>query len=144
MRIASWNVNSIRPRLEHLCDWLRRESPDVVCLQETKVEDAKFPEEVLADAGYRSVFFGQKTYNGVATAARFGLAIEDVKKNLDDDDDEAPRRLLACTIEGLRIVNVYVPNGQAVGTPAFSYKLAWLDRLRAELAARHRPTEPVL
>jgi exodeoxyribonuclease-3 len=144
MRIASWNVNSIRPRLEHLCEWLRRAAPDVVCLQETKVEDAKFPEEPLAEAGYRTVFFGQKTYNGVAIAARFGLSMEDVKKNFDGDGDDASRRLIACTVEGLRIMNVYVPNGQAVGTQAFSYKLAWLDRLRAELAERHRPTEPVL
>jgi exodeoxyribonuclease-3 len=144
MRVATWNVNSIRPRLEHLATFLRKESPDVVCLQETKVEDSKFPEEALGDAGYRAVFFGQKTYNGVAIAARFGLSIEDVKKNLDEDAEDAPRRLLACTIDGVRIVDVYVPNGQAVGTPAFAYKLAWLERLRRELEARHAPGDRVL
>src|SRR5262245_6328586 len=116
MRIASWNVNSIRARLEHLRDWLARANPDVVCMQETKVEDDKFPVDALGEAGYRVVHFGQKTYNGVAIAARFGVAIEDVKKNLDGDDDESHRRVLAATIEGVRVINVYVPNGQAVGT----------------------------
>lgn len=144
MRIASWNVNSIRPRLEHLTGWLVRAAPDVICLQETKVEDDKFPESALSEAGYRTVFFGQKTYNGVAIAARFGLSIDDVKKNLDGDDASAPRRLLAATVEGVRIINVYVPNGQAVGTEAFAYKLAWLERLRGELAARHSPEEALL
>jgi len=144
MRIASWNVNSIRARLEHLTGWLGRVSPDVLCIQETKVEDSRFPEEVLADAGYRAQFFGQKSYNGVAIAARMGLALEDVKRNLDGDDADAPRRLMACTVEGVRVINVYVPNGQAVGTPAFAYKLAWLSRLRLELAAHCKPEDPLL
>lgn len=144
MRLASWNVNSIRARLEHVRDWLRHAAPDVLCLQETKVEDAKFPEEALADCGYRTVFFGQKAYNGVAIAARFGLDVDDVQKNLADDADDAPRRLLAATIDGVRVVNVYVPNGQAVGAEAFAYKLAWLARLRAELAERHAPGEMLL
>lgn len=144
MRIASWNVNSIRARLEHLRDWLRRASPDVVCMQETKVEDDKFPTEALSDAGYRVVTFGQKTYNGVAIAARYGLSIDDVKKNLDGDDDESPRRLLAATVEGVRIVNVYVPNGQAVGTKPFAYKLTWFERLLLDLSTHHRPDEPLV
>lgn len=144
MRIASWNVNSIRARLEHLTDWLRRASPDVVCMQETKVDDEKFPVEALGDAGYAVVYAGQKSYNGVAIAARFGLPIQDVKKDLDGDSEDTARRLIAATIEGVRIVNVYVPNGQVVGTKPFVYKLLWLERLRAELAARHATTEPVL
>jgi len=144
MRIASWNVNSVRARLEHLTDWLRRASPDVVCMQETKVEDDKFPHEALGDAGYAVVCSGQKTYNGVAIAARFGLAIEDVKKDLDGDDGDTMRRLIAATIEGVRIINIYVPNGQAVGTKPFAYKLVWFERLRLELAARYSPNQPLL
>jgi len=144
MRIASWNVNSIRARLPHLVDWLGAAHPDVVCIQETKVEDALFPEEALADAGYRAVFFGQKSYNGMAILARMQLAIDDVVKNLEGDDDESQKRLLACTVDGVRIINVYVPNGQTVGAPAFAFKLAWLARLRDHLAATHTPSEPLL
>ncbi len=144
MKIASWNVNSVRSRMDQLTHWLARAVPDVVCMQETKVEDDLFPHEALEEAGYRTVWSGQKTYNGVAIAARFGLAIEDVQKNLGDDPPDAQRRLIAATIEGVRVVDVYVPNGQAVGTPAFAYKLEWLDRLRKDLAARHRPDEQIL
>jgi len=144
MRIASWNVNSIRARLEHLRAFLGSANPDVLCMQETKVEDDKFPEEALGDAGYRVVHFGQKTYNGVAIAARYGLSIDDVKKNLDGDEDDAPRRMIAATVEGVRIVNVYVPNGQAVGTKPFVYKLDWFERLSRDLASRHTAAEPLL
>jgi exodeoxyribonuclease III len=144
MRIASWNVNSVRSRLEQLTGWLVRAAPDVVCLQETKVEDGNFPEAALSEAGYRTVFSGQKSYNGVAIAARFGLAIDDVKKDLDGDDADVARRMLAATVEGVRIINVYVPNGQAVGAPAFAYKLAWMRRLRSELDARYTPEQELL
>lgn len=144
MKIASWNVNSVRSRLDQLTAWLARAAPDVVCMQETKVEDALFPHEALAEVGYRTVAFGQKTYNGVAIAAKHGLAIEDVQKNFDDDAPDAQRRLLAATIEGVRVVNVYVPNGQAVGAPAFAFKLAWYDRLRREIAARHAATDELV
>jgi exodeoxyribonuclease-3 len=137
-------VNSIRARLEHLTGWLRSASPDVVCVQETKVEDALFPEELIGEAGYRAVFMGQKTYNGVAILARFGLSIDDVKRNLDGDGDDAQKRAIAATIEGIRVVNVYVPNGQAVGAPAFGYKLEWLKRLRQEMATHHAPEGEVL
>lgn len=141
MRVASWNVNSIRARLEHLGGFLSSVFPDVVCIQETKVEDRAFPEGPIADAGYRAVFFGEKTYNGVAILVKHGLAIEDVKKNLDGDADDAQKRALACTVEGVRIVNVYVPNGQSVGTPAFAFKLDWLRRLREELDRHHTPDQ---
>src|SRR5207247_1525648 len=117
VRVASWNVNSIRARGEQLTAWLARAAPDVACLQETKVEDERFPHDALAEAGYRAVAFGQKSYNGVAILTRFGLAPEDVKRNLDGDDDDAARRALAATIDGVRVVNVYVPNGQSVGSP---------------------------
>ncbi len=144
MRIASWNVNSVRSRLDQLTAWLARSAPDVLCMQETKVEDDVFPHEALAEVGYRAVVFGQKSYNEVAIAAKFGLAIEDVKRNLDDDPADAQRRLIAATIEGVRVVDVYVPNGQAVGTPAFAYKLEWLERLRRELAAGYTPDQQIL
>jgi len=144
MRFATWNVNSVKARLPRLLDWLAGTAPDVVCLQETKVEDDKFPREALGDAGYSVEFFGQKTYNGVAIAARYGLAIEDVKKNLDGDEDDAMRRVIAATVEGVRIINVYVPNGQAVGTKPFAYKLAWFDRLALELEARYSPEVPLV
>lgn len=135
MRIASWNVNSVRSRLDQLGAWLARAAPDVICLQETKAEDEKFPMRELEEVGYRFATFGQKTYNGVAIGARFGLAIEDVKRNLDGDDAEAQRRMIAATIEGIRIINVYVPNGQTPEAPAYTYKLDWLARLRRELDA---------
>src|SRR6185436_16523463 len=105
MRIASWNVNSIRPRMEQLTSWLVRARPDVVCLQETKVEDDKFPSAEINDAGYAFVHFGQRTYNGVAILARFGLTLEHVRRNLDDDLPDAHRRLIAATIDGVHIVN---------------------------------------
>jgi exodeoxyribonuclease-3 len=144
VKIASWNVNSIRSRRDQLQGWLSRAAPDVVCFQETKVEDALFPHEDLTEVGYRAVVFGQKTYNGVAIAAKFGLAIEDVKKGLDGDGDDAHKRYIAATVEGVRVVCVYVPNGQAVGTPAFTYKLEWLERLRAEMEAHASPSGQLL
>ncbi|MEZ4306656.1 MAG: exodeoxyribonuclease III [Polyangiaceae bacterium] len=143
MRIASWNVNSIRPRMEHLTSWLVRARPDVVCLQETKVEDDKFPVTEIGDAGYSAAFFGQRTYNGVAILTRFGLHVDDVKKNLDGDPDDAHRRLIAATVDGIRVVNVYVPNGQELSATAYQYKLDWLARLKAELA-RVAPDQPLL
>jgi exodeoxyribonuclease-3 len=144
MRIASWNVNSVRSRLDQLTAWLARSAPDVVCMQETKVEDAIFPHEALAEVGYRAVTFGQKSYNGVAIAARIGLAIEDVKKGLDDEAPDAHRRFIAATIEGVRVIDVYVPNGQAVGAPAFTYKLEWLERLRRDLVTHCTPQQEIL
>jgi exodeoxyribonuclease-3 len=144
MRIASWNVNSIRSRIDQLTAWLGRAAPDVLCMQETKVEDELFPHELLAEAGYHAVAFGQRTYNGVAIAAKLGTPIEDVKKNLDAYEADEQRRLLAATIEGVRIVDVYVPNGQAIGSSAYEYKLAWLDRLRTWLDVECTPGRELL
>ena len=138
MKIASWNVNSLNVRLPHLQQWLQSAQPDVVALQETKLEDAKFPDTALAEAGYRSVFSGQKTYNGVAILAR-GHAIADVQAGIPGFADEQ-KRVLAATIDGVRIVDVYVVNGQAVGSEKYDYKLRWLtalhDWLQDEIA-RH-------
>lgn len=137
MQIATWNVNSLRVRLPHVVDWLRTVQPDVLALQETKCEDAKFPAAELAALGYTSVFCGQKTYNGVATLTR--QPPQDVCMQLPGAED-AQRRVLALTLGELRIINVYVPNGERVGSEKYAYKLDWLARLRdfiAEQLARY-------
>lgn len=131
MKIASWNVNSLNVRLPHLQQWLGQCQPDIVALQETKLEDHKFPDSELAEAGYRSVFAGQKTYNGVAIVSR--SAASEVQVGIPGFADEQ-KRVLAATIDGLRIVNLYVVNGKAVGDEKYDYKLAWLDALRQWLA----------
>lgn len=132
MKIASWNVNSLNVRLPHLEQWLRDAAPDVVGLQETKLEDAKFPDTALAGLGYRSVFHGQKTYNGVAILAR-ERAIEDVQAGIPGFEDDQ-KRVIAATVDGVRIVNLYVVNGQDVGTDKYAYKLRWLDAVHGWLA----------
>jgi exodeoxyribonuclease-3 len=142
MRIATWNVNSLRVRLEIVIDWLSHDGPDVICLQETKATDDVFPVAPLAAAGYEAVFTGQKTYNGVAILSR--LPLTDVVWALPDAPGEGEKRFIAATVGGLRVINVYVPNGQAVGSPRFSYKLAWLERLRAYLATTYTTDEALL
>lgn len=126
MRIATWNVNSLKIRLAHLLDWLADARPDVACLQETKIEDDKFPAEALREAGYRSVYCGQKAYNGVAILAR--SEIRDVAHGIPGFPDD-PKRVIAATIEDLRIVCLYAPNGQAPGTDKYAYKLRWYEGL---------------
>ncbi|MBV6496093.1 MAG: exodeoxyribonuclease III [Acidobacteria bacterium ACB1] len=128
MKIATWNVNSINVRMPQLLAWLDAAKPDIVCLQETKVVDANFPELELKAAGYDSAFTGQKSYNGVAILSR--LPIEDVQLNLPDDDAESQKRLIAATIDGIRIVNTYIPNGSELGSDKYAFKLDWLMRLR--------------
>ena len=135
MKIASWNVNSLNVRLPHLEQWLRDFAPDVVGLQETKLEDHKFPDSVLAGLGYRSVFAGQKTYNGVAILARETPA--DVQVGIPGFEDEQ-KRVIAATVGDVRIVNLYVVNGQDVGTEKYSYKLRWLDAVHGWLAEEMR------
>jgi exodeoxyribonuclease-3 len=139
MRIATWNVNSLRVRLPHLLEWLQVQSPDVVALQETKLVDDAFPVEDLRAAGYHVAFSGQKTYNGVAILAREPPA--DVLRDIPGFDDPQ-RRVLAATIAGVRVLGLYVPNGQSVGSEKYQYKLGWLAALegwlKAELAAHPR------
>ena len=132
MKIASWNVNSLNVRLPQLQQWLQEAAPDVVGLQETKLEDHRFPDATLREAGYRSVFHGQKTYNGVAILAR-GHAPEDVQVGIPGFED-AQARAIAATVGGVRIVNLYVVNGQDVGTEKYAYKLRWLEAVRAWVA----------
>jgi len=135
MKIATWNVNSLKVRLPQVLDWLGANQPDALCLQETKTEDAGFPFAELEAAGYRAAHHGQKTYNGVAILYR-GEATE-VVRDIPGFADEQ-KRVIALTLDGTRIVSVYVPNGQEVGSDKYAYKLAWcaalLDWLRAELA----------
>lgn len=126
MKIATWNVNSLRVRLEQVVRWLQQTRPDVLCLQETKLPDPDFPADAISAAGYRAVFSGQKTYNGVATISN--AAWDDVVTELPGLMDPQ-RRVLATTIGATRILNVYIPNGQSVGSEKFSYKLEWLQKL---------------
>lgn len=128
MKIATWNVNSINIRLPVLLDWLAKTQTDIVCLQETKCVDESFPYAEINGAGYQTAFFGQKSYNGVAILSKY--EIQDVQKGFHDDDDEQPKRLIAATVNGIRLVNTYIPNGTALGSDKFTFKLDWLQRLR--------------
>jgi len=132
MKLAAWNVNSLRVRLPQLLDWLGQARPDVVCLQELKLEDARFPRAEIEAAGYQAAFSGQKTYNGVAILARGSLS--DVSTGLPGFADDH-KRVIAASVGDLRVVSVYCPNGQAVGSDKYAYKLRWYAALRDYLAA---------
>ncbi len=131
MIIASWNVNSLNVRLPHLEEWLRLRAPDVVALQETKLEDSRFPEDAFLAQGYRSVFSGQKTYNGVAILSK--TAATDVVIGIPGFEDEQ-RRVIAATVGGVRVIDLYVVNGQSVGSDKYDYKLRWLDAVTTWIA----------
>ncbi len=135
MKIATWNVNSLKVRLPHLLQWLDANPVDVLCLQETKLTDDKFPIAEINAAGYQVAFSGQKTYNGVAILSKHPIA--DVVKNNPRYPDEQ-QRIIAATIEGMRIVCAYVPNGQTVDSDKYVYKLAWLASLREWLTCTTR------
>jgi exodeoxyribonuclease-3 len=138
MRIATWNVNSLRVRLPHLRDWLAANPLDVLALQETKLPDEEFPRTEFDALGLHAVFSGQRTYNGVALLSR--QPAEDVAAGIPGFADEQ-KRVLTATYGSVRVVNVYVPNGQTVGSDKYAYKLRWLDALRGYLAdelSRHR------
>lgn len=139
MDIASWNVNSLNARQEHLLAWLGSRRPHLIALQETKLEDHRFPDGEIAALGYRSVFAGQKTYNGVALLARVDAmpAFADVQVGIPGFADEQ-RRVIAATVGDLRIVNLYVVNGQAVGSEKYAYKLRFLEAVQAWLAEEIR------
>jgi exodeoxyribonuclease-3 len=150
MRIASWNVNSVRTRLEQVRDWLAAERPEVLCLQETKVADDLFPREAFLDLGYSAVVSGQKAYNGVAILSR--VPVDDVQVGfttlLPDDaeaiDLEEQKRLISARIEGLRVLDLYVPNGSSLKSDKYTYKLAWLGCLRRYLDVQERQGEPLV
>lgn len=131
MKLATWNVNSLKVRLPQVLDWLAAEQPDVLCLQELKLEDKAFPVAEIEAAGYRTAFSGQKTYNGVAILAREPL--RDVACGIPGFADEQ-KRVIAASIGDLRVICAYFPNGQAPGSDKFAYKLAWLQALTGWLA----------
>jgi exodeoxyribonuclease-3 len=141
MKIATWNVNSIRARLERVLAWVDAARPDVLCLQETKVEDAAFPVEPFAARGYHVALAGQRTYNGVAILSRPEPA--DVARGLDDGEDDPQARLIAATVDGVRVLCAYAPNGEAPDSEKFPYKLRWLGRLRRYLDGRADPGRPL-
>jgi len=132
MKLATWNVNSLKVRLPHLVDWLAQARPDIVCLQELKLEDPKFPRSELEAAGYQCAFHGQKTYNGVAILSRTPLL--EVSTGIPGFQDEQ-KRVIAATAGELRVISVYCPNGQAVGSDKYEYKLRWFAALKSYLAA---------
>jgi len=144
MKIASWNVNSVRTRLDQVLAWLQQERPEVLCLQETKVTDELFPREAFEDLGYAVAFSGQKAYNGVAILSL--LPLEDVRigfESLLPDDPEAAglseqKRVISALIDGIRVLNLYVPNGSSLKSEKYAYKLEWLACLRRYLEEQER------
>jgi exodeoxyribonuclease III len=141
MKVASWNVNSVAARRERLLAWLGKAQPDVLCIQELKGLEDAFPRAEVEALGYQVALHGQRTYNGVAILSKRPL--EDVRRNLDDGVAELDARLISARIGELRVLCCYVPNGQALTSDKYPYKLAWLDRLRAYLD-RHHANEPLL
>lgn len=140
--VASWNVNSLSVRLPQLTDWLNKHKPNIVCLQETKLVDDKFPRAELEKLGYYCDFFGEKTYNGVAVLS--DKPIDDVHKGLEEEVAPASKRLMEVRIEDLYILNAYIPNGQEVGSQKYEYKLKWLSGLLNHLEKRHTPESSVI
>jgi exodeoxyribonuclease-3 len=128
MKIATWNVNSLKVRLPHVLDWLTASQADVLCLQETKTTDENFPTEAFEAAGYQAVYSGQKTYNGVAIISK--QPITDIITDIPGLDDPQ-RRILAATVNGIRVLNLYVVNGQETGSEKYAHKLHWLEKVTA-------------
>ncbi len=137
MKLATWNVNSIRAREERLLKWLERQQPDVVCLQELKVESEAFPFAGVHSAGYEAAVYGQKTYNGVAILTRETPG--GVELGMGESDWDPQARLVSADVGGVRVMSAYFPNGQAVGSEAYEYKLEWMRRLRQHLEATAAP-----
>ncbi len=142
MRIATWNVNSLKVRLPALLDWLASQRPDVIGLQELKLAEPDFPRDALRQAGYEAVVAGQKTYNGVALLARAPL--EEPAVGLPELAWDDAARAVGATVAGIRFLNLYVPNGQEIGTDKYAYKLRWLDDLVHHLEAHRHPDEPIV
>jgi exodeoxyribonuclease-3 len=143
MRIATWNVNSLKVRLPRVEEWLAYAQPDICCLQETKLSDATFPHMAFSALGYESVHHGRGQWNGVAIVSRVGIdhVIAGFAEGLEADADA---RLLTATCDGIKVSSVYVPNGRALDDPNYQYKLSWLDRLRHHLEQTAEPRDPVV
>ncbi len=142
MKIATWNINSIKTRGDHVLDWIEAHEPDVLCLQETKVSDQEFPEDGFFDLDYEVEYFGQRSYNGVAIVSR--EPAQDVVKGFAGATDSDDRRLIAGTFDGVRIVNIYLPNGQTVGSDKYHFKLEWMREMRAFLDQGPNPDTPLI
>ena len=142
MKIVTWNVNSLRTREDLVLNWIEAHEPDVVCLQETKTTDQQFPEDAFGDLDYDVVYFGQRSYNGVAIAAR--NVIDDVVKGMPGEGPDDDRRLIAATIDGIRIINIYLPNGQSYQSEKYQFKLNWIDRLQSFIESGPPAEEPVV
>lgn len=146
MKIATFNINSVRLRIDTLTSWLKERQPDIVCLQELKCEDDAFPRQPIEDLGYNIAVHGQKTFNGVAILSKYRL--DDVLKGLPGDESDSQARYIeavASTGDGaLRVASLYLPNGNPLGTDKFPYKLAWMERLTARAAALLRYEEPLI
>ena len=143
MRLATWNVNSLRARLPRVEEWIADVRPDVVCLQETKLAEDAFPHLAFEQLGYESVHHGQGQWNGVAIVSRVGL--DDVVRGFADGDDPDPEaRLVTATCGGVRVSSVYVPNGRSLDNDHYVYKLAWMKRLLAHLRVNESPDAPVV
>ena len=140
--IATWNVNSIRTRLQAVLDWLEKHHPHVLCLQETKVEDSQFPKEAFWGTGYEAIFTGQKAYNGMAFLS--SLPLTDVSFDFQENPNSLQKRYIAATVGGIRWINVYIPNGSAVGSPPFDYKLNFIAKLRGHLEKSYTPKTPLV
>ena len=136
MKVVSWNINSLRKRQDRLFAWLEATQPDIVCLQETKCPDAQFPALALQAAGYRSAYHGEKSYNGVAILAKCEL--HEIRASICDEAIDPQARVITATTSQLRVFSIYAPNGQAVGAPAYEYKLQWYRRLRDCLAKERK------
>ena len=134
LRIATFNVNSVKARLPIVCGWIESARPDVLLLQELKCETAAFPAEAFAALGYEGAVVGQKAYNGVALLARRGLALTDVITALPGDPEDTQARYVEATVAGLRLASLYLPNGNPVASEKYPYKLRWMERLRAHAA----------
>jgi exodeoxyribonuclease-3 len=142
LRFATWNVNSIRARLDHVLTWLSDHEPDVMCLQETKVEDNLFPRVPFLELGYTVTVHGGRALCGVATLSK--RKPTEVHMGFRDEPPDRNPRVLETVVDGIRLFNLYAPNGTDLGSDAYQYKLDWFARLRAQLDARHDPSEPIL
>lgn len=142
MIVATWNINGVRSRLQNLAGWVMLRQPDVVCLQELKVEPKDFPKAELRSLGWDAAFACQKNYNGVAILSR--RPITDVLVGFDDGEEEYEARLVSATVGGMRIVCAYVPHGRDIEAELYKHKIAWLGRLRRFLDKRHTPDQPLV
>ncbi len=142
MKIATWNVNSVRARLERLLAWLQKAQPDILCLQELKTQDAAFPHDAIREAGYHAAVYGQRTFNGVGILSR--IEPQNVEQSMNDDVEDPQARFITGKVGGIQVISAYVPNGQVVGSEHYSYKLKWLLRLRAFLEKNFTPETPLV